>query len=173
MKKTRFLTPENGLAVMLSPKTMEVLSTTQVATGMTAQRIVAEAVESYCARKIKLAAKKTAPDEAAPQDKNERVLKVVELYQCICVPALPPVPSADVRASSRVGRAILSQPADYDWDKHFAAAMADSWLIRQRWFTFDWIVGHGFEKVRARALQPLTCRKNQSRTEGDYASGWE
>lgn len=158
--------------VSLDEKTEALITKTVEVTGMSVRRILIDAVSAYCQRKIKLANKKEAVECANAQQDNgqERVLSVVNLYLRICCPPLPPVCAKDVKASSAIGKKILAVQADYDWERHFRAAVADEWLRKQPWINFGWIVGKGFSKVAFRADNIAVKNKNN---EGKNENAWE
>lgn len=170
-KKIEVAVPKWKMDIRFDGTIAELLEQTVSVTGMTEEKIIAEAVEAYCQRKLKAAEKKKADEGAAPtESSSERVLKVVNLYLRICCPPMPPVSAEEVRASSKIGRKILAKPAEYDWERHFRAAAADTWLRAQTWCGLEWLAGKGFSKVAARADHAAAPNKKQ---EVRYGTGFD
>lgn len=151
------------LNTTLAPLVQETVN----ATGMVPSRIVIDAVEAYCKRKIKLVSR-VCPDRKLDKKAGNRVVEnVIQTYNRICC---PPLPKEDEKSiTSTIRKNILSKPADYNWESHFSAIMQDKWAIKQAWCTLRWMVGpSGFFKVQERAKKATVIAKV-----ADYGTGFD
>ena len=151
------------LNTTLTPLIQEAIN----ATGMVPSRIIIDAVEAYCKRKIKLVSR-ICPDRKLDKKAGNRVVEnVIQIYNRICCPPLPKEDEKSISATIR--KNILSKPADYDWESHFSVIMQDKWAIKQAWCTLRWIVGpSGFFKVQERAK-----KTNATAKVDEYGTGFD
>lgn len=161
--KLDFALAISELNTTLAPLIQEAVN----ATGMVPSRIVIDAVEAYCKRKIKLA-NRIYPDRKLDKKAGNRVVEnVIQTYNRICCPTLPKEDEKAITATVR--KNILSKPTDYDWGSHFSAIMQDKWAIKQAWCTLRWMVSpNGFSKVQERAK-----KANATAKVADYGTGFD